>query len=478
MRRDLQHLMEAMETGARAIAEKHFSDNTNSDEQIGSMHLGNEHISLPSFLIADPVLEMVDKGIYCTIRLLTPKGVSNSNMAYPSYDEICKIANVGSHATVARALAILRITRWLTCKQVTSSRGVVANVYITHDHPLDIIDMETLDDGYMAYVTGCLSHHHNRVSQVAQTVLTQYENDLLNGKDLLQPTHHLENIVDANAFINGNEETTYFGLGNEAIQHLRKTRYTKSPSLNFKEPGNTRSLKIEEHQQANLSSKIKEPEIPPSSNIEEPDKSSSLNIKEPSSSCSSLNITTTTKKQAFYISVDADEALKQLIKERFTTLKPEQHYRIGRLLMRINPEDRETMIFEVSNRIHFGNKAIPNPVGYIGRLCGLLKKGEYPFSDFSLSDYQQPDETAQKQLSQQKQTNHELASINAELSRYWADLKSLERMQESSPNDVDVVEKSLEKTRKRLEELSYKKTQLEKDTENTSLNRVVQHGPP
>jgi len=477
MRRDLQHLMDAMETGARAIAEKHFSHNTNNDEHIGSMHLGNEHISLPSLLIADPVLEMVDKGIYCTIRLLTPKGVTNSNMAYPSYDHICKIANVGSHATVARALAILRITRWLTCKQVTSSRGVVANVYITHDHPLDIIDMETLDDGYMAYVTSCLSHHHNRVSQVAQTILTQYENDLINGKDLSRATHHLENIVDANAFINGNEEATYFGLGSEAIRHLRKTRYTKSSSLNIKEPERIRSLKFKEHQKANLSSKIKEPEKLTSSNIEEPDKFSSLNIEEPSSSCSSLNITTTTtKNQAFYISVNADEALKQLIKERFSTLKPEQHYRIGRLLMRINPEDREPMIFEVSNRIRFGNKAIPNPVGYIGRLCGLLKKGEYPFSDFSLSDYQQHEEPAYKQLSPKKRANNELASINSELSRCWADLKSLERLQESASNDV--VEKSLEKTRKRLKELSYKKTQLEKNTENISFNRVVHRGPP
>ncbi len=470
MRRDLQHLMDAMETGARAIAEKHFSHNTNNEEHIGSMHLGNEHISLPSLLIADPILEMVDKGIYCTIRLLTPKGVTNSNMAYPSYDQICRIANVGSHATVARALAILRITRWLTCKQVTSSKGIVANVYITHDHPLDIIDMETLDDGYMAYVTSCLSHYHNRVSQVAQTILTQYENDLINGKDLSRPTHHLENIVDANAFINGNEEATYFGLGSEAIRHLRKTRYTKSSSLNIKELERIRSLKFKEHQKANISSKIKEPKKLTSSNIEEPDKSSSLNIKEPSSSCSSLNITTTTKNQAFYISVNTDEALKQLIKERFSTLKPEQHYRIGRLLMRINPEDREPMIFEVSNRIRFGNKAIPNPVGYIGRLCGLLKKGEYPFSDFSLSDYQQHEETGHTQLSQKKQTNNdELTSINSEISRFWADLKSLERMKESNPNDV--VDKLLENTRKRLEELSAKKTKLGSLTEKITLKR-------
>ena len=477
MRRDLQHLMDAMEMGARAIAEKHFSQKTNSDENIGSMHLGNEHIALPAFLIADPVLEMVDKGIYSTIRLLTPKGISNRNMAYPSYDEICKIANVGSHATVARALAILRITRWLTCKQVTSSRGVVANVYITHDHPLDIIDMETLDDGYMEYVTECLSHHHNRVTQVAQTILTQYENDLLNGKDLSQPTHHLESIVDANEFINGNEETSYFGLTSEAIHHLRKTRYTKTPSLNIKEPIRTSSLKIEEHTQPNLSSIFKEPEITPSSIIEEPDKPSSLNIEEPSSSCSSsLNITTTTKNHAFYISVDADEELKQLIKKQFTTLKPEQHYRIGRLLMRINPEDRESMVYEVSNRIRFGNKAIPNPVGYIGRLCGLLKNGEYPFSDFSLSDYQQHDAPPQKHISHEKQAQNELATINSELSCQWADLRSLESMQKNSPNDV--VEKSLENTRQKLKELSYKKTQLEKNHERTSLNRVVHGGPP
>ncbi len=457
MRRDLQHIKESMEAGAKVIAERHF-DPENQDVSAGVMHLGNEHIALPSFLLADPVLEMVDKGIYSTIRLLTPKNINNSNFAYPTYDKICKVANVGSHATVARALAILRITRWLTSKQVTSSAGIVANVYITHDQPLDIIDMETIDDGYMEYVTECLSHNHNRVCQVAQTILTQYENDMLSGKDLSQPVHHLESIVDANSYLNGNKQTSYFGLSNDAIEHLRKTRYRKEPSSNIEEPNSFSSLKIEEHFQIEPTSNIKEQRDKPSSLIEEPISVGSSNIEEPSSSCSSLNITTTTKKQTFYISVNPDESLNQLIKECFTTLKPEQHYRIGRLLMRINSEDRESMVYEVSNRIQYGNKPIPNPVGYIGRLCGLLKSGEYPFSDFCSRDYQQNQVPHQKQRSPEKQYQNELASINNELSSTWAELKSLEKMQASNPNEV--IGKSLERTQKRLQELSVRKRQL------------------
>jgi len=457
MRRDLQHIKESMEAGAKVIAKKHF-DPENQDISAGLMHLGNEHIALPSFLLADPVLEMVDKGIYSTIRLLTPKSINNGNFAYPTYDKICKVANVGSHATVARALAILRITRWLTSKQVTSNAGIVANVYITHDQPLDIVDMETIDDGYMEYVTECLNHNHNRVCQVAQTILTQYENDMLSGKDLSQPVHHLESIVDANGYLNGDQQTSYFGLSNDAIEHLRNTRYKKDPSSNFEEHNNSGSLKIEEHSPKTTTSNIKERHNKPSSINEEHFSLGSSNIEEPSSSCSSLNITTTTKKQTFYISVNPDESLKQLIKERFNTLKPEQHYRIGRLLMRINLEDRESMVYEVSNRIQYGNKSIPNPVGYIGRLCGLLKSGEYPFSDFCSREYQQHQVPHQKQLSPEKQYQSKLANINNELSSTWAELKSLEKMQSSNPNEV--IGKSLERTKKRLQELSEKKKQL------------------
>jgi hypothetical protein len=457
MRRDLQHIKDAMETGAKAIAEKHFNPESHN-ESAGLMHLGNEHIALPSFLLADPVLEMVDKGIYSTIRLLTPKNINNSNFAYPTYNKICKVANVGSHATVARALAILRITRWLTSKQVTSNAGVVANVYITHDQPLDIIDMEMIDDGYMEYVTECLTHSHNRVNQVAQTILTQYENDMLSGKDLSQPTHHLESIVDANSYLNGNKKTSYFGLTDEAIEHLRKTRYKNTPSSNIEEPKKVSSLNIKEHFRTPSTSNFKEQLNKPSSKNEEPISPSSSIIEEPSSSCSSLNITTTTKKQTFYISVTPDDALNKLIKTRFNTLKHEQHYRIGRLLMRINTEDRESMIYEVSNRIRYGSKAIPNPVGYIGRLCGLLKNGEYPFSDFSFPDYQQHGANHQKQKSPEKQYQSELATINNELSSHWAELKSLESMQATNPNEV--IGKSLERTQKKLQELSERKRQL------------------
>ena len=88
------------------------------------LFLGNRHASFPTLVVQDPVLEPVDKLVWMTIRLQA--GEAAGSTAFPSYDYIRKMANIASKSTVARAIAILRATRWLSlCARLRASTVAV-----------------------------------------------------------------------------------------------------------------------------------------------------------------------------------------------------------------------------------------------------------------------------------------------------------------------------------------------------------------
>lgn len=147
------------------------------------LFIGNWHDSLPRLLIYDPILEPVDKIVWAVIRT---RADPQRGTAFPSYATIGRLANVGSEATVARALTILRVTRWLThCGRVRDRHGRFrGNVYVLHDEPLPLVDTLYLDAEYMQAATLATTHRHARVALVAAGVLRSLELDTVQGVDL------------------------------------------------------------------------------------------------------------------------------------------------------------------------------------------------------------------------------------------------------------------------------------------------------
>jgi hypothetical protein len=64
-------------------------------------------------LLEDPLLEPVDKVVWLVIRQHAAESPKRQQ-AFPGYREIARWANIASVSTVSRAVAILRITRWLS----------------------------------------------------------------------------------------------------------------------------------------------------------------------------------------------------------------------------------------------------------------------------------------------------------------------------------------------------------------------------
>ena len=161
------------------------------------LFMGNWHQAVPAMVIQDPVLEPVDKLVWMVIMLHARE--TGGRTAFPDYDTIAAKTNVSSTSTVSRAIAILRLTRWLTlCARVRQKSGrFTGNVYSLHDEPLPLVDALYLDESYMAFVTQSQDHHHARVRRVAQAVLESLDKDIQEGESLGRKESTIERRLQA-----------------------------------------------------------------------------------------------------------------------------------------------------------------------------------------------------------------------------------------------------------------------------------------
>lgn len=177
-------------------------DDTPAKANEGLLFLGNWHDALPRLLIQDPILQPVDKVVWQVIKL---QATAQGATGFPTYDQIARWANVASDATVARAIAILRSTRWLTlCVQKARTRKgrFRGNVYALHDEPLALGDTLHLDPEYMQFLCRLAAKPgEGRVGEVAKAVLGSIELDIQEGIDVTAPRDAMTERMEAMRFI-------------------------------------------------------------------------------------------------------------------------------------------------------------------------------------------------------------------------------------------------------------------------------------
>lgn len=168
---------------------------TKTSGQDNLLFLGHWHQAYPTAVVCDPVLEPVDKVVWMVIMLQAHE--TGGRAAFPRYEVIAELANIASTSTIARAIAILRLTRWLSlCARVRASTGQFqGNVYALHDNPLPLADALYLDEGYMAFVRQSERHSHARVRRVATAVMATLAGAVEQGEDPLAPLPGIEQRV-------------------------------------------------------------------------------------------------------------------------------------------------------------------------------------------------------------------------------------------------------------------------------------------
>lgn len=187
----------------------------------GMLFLGNRHTAFPVLVVEDPVLEPVDKLVWMTILLQAQ--TTGGYTAFPSYDYIRERANVAARSTVARSIAVLRATRWLTlCARVRERNGRFrGNVFALHDEPLPLVDVLHLDTGYMQFLHDAQKHFHARVRRVVSGVLATLDEDIRNGLDVCASRHPVSRRMEASETLSNDGSGRFFAFSTQVVKALR-----------------------------------------------------------------------------------------------------------------------------------------------------------------------------------------------------------------------------------------------------------------
>ena len=157
----------------------------------GFLYSGNRHESVPRALFLDRRLTPLERNAWQVFRLqLNDDGVT----AFPTYDQLrpylasMPCAAQASHETVARALTLLRLTRWLSLarrRRDPKTGRIQGNLYVLHDEPLTPFEAMQLDPDYLGLVSQALTHAAKAVQIVGMNTLREIAEDpMLNGRTL------------------------------------------------------------------------------------------------------------------------------------------------------------------------------------------------------------------------------------------------------------------------------------------------------
>ena len=345
----------ALDALIKATVER-VKNQVNDDAADAMLFMGNWHQAIPALVIQDPVLEPVDKLIWMVIMLHARN--TGGRTAFPSYETLASKANVSSTSTISRAIAILRLTRWLTlCAKVRQKSGQFrGNVYILHDEPLPLLDALHLDGDYMGFIKQSTEHHHARVQAVAKAVLESLDQDIRAGKDLSRIEPALERRVQAMASLshqpenksikNADKAGRYFTFNASSVDQLRNSPSTKNTS----DINQNQNSKVDE--KANYSS-----------------------------SCSSYykNTTTTTATtNSDSEKIHFPENSKALIYP--ARLSDNQKSLADRYLGMVDPDDRQFVLDELQGRLaseQRGMQPVYDELRFLNSLCKAAQRDEF-----------------------------------------------------------------------------------------------------
>jgi len=316
------------------------------------LFLGNRHQSFPTAVVKDPVLEPVDKLIWMVIMLSVRE--TGGTTLFPGYDAIGKMANVSSRSTIARAIAILRATRWLTlCARVRKRSGRFhGNVYALHDEPLPLADALHLDADYMSFLDSALGHGHARVRTVAQGVLDSMDEDIQAGQDICAQVDPIEHRIRSTVVTESGYPRRFFSFTRNVVKHLRSdsARHERA-EINHDQNSNSVEDRVR--------------------------KSNAQKSNSGSSSYINKN-TTTTKTGETSNSVLTGKDNKPLI---YPARLGDNHREIAvRYLRTLAPDQRQPVLDELEGRFQAEGKGM-NPVydamSFLNSLCKKMKQGKF-----------------------------------------------------------------------------------------------------
>ena len=441
-------------------------------EQSGLIFLGNWQDAYPRLLVTDPVLEPVDKLVWQIIRLHinAPGAVT----AFPSYEAISTYANIRSNHTIARALAILRATRWLSlCARVRGKSGrYLGNIYVLHDEPVTLGDAMYLDGDYMAFLQNSTQHNHPRVRKIVESVLATIQELIDGGQDAMGEriqTRSYERRIgtvqqtqqESEPTLLLAERTNFFAISDPQIKQLAdQDREDQNSAQKLhtvdSETDQVQILHTVEEEQVGQVQKTHTEENSESGLVQkmhmdkngENDRVQNMHLATDRQKAQMQKLHTAERSSSNYINTTTTESNTPR-----ACARPEAtlHFPPGisanernLALMYLNPIDddqQQAVLDEWHGRLLAAEKRsdpIGNPIGYLASLCRRVKTGEFQITiGLRIRDKR---ERAQQRVEEEKQR------AEREKQRQTEMVATLEEKQES---ELSGIEKRMRQIRKR-----------------------------
>ncbi|HCP6209605.1 STY4528 family pathogenicity island replication protein [Pseudomonas aeruginosa] len=158
----------------------------------GIIFSGNPHETVPRRLLLDKRLTPLERNCWQVFRLL----INDDGLtAFPTYEQLrpylgMQPGKIASRETIAKALKVLRLTRWLSLgRRLRNDLNgqVQGNVYILHDEPVSPAEALELDPDYMQLLSQSTGDSNRAIREIGQVTWREFRDDPDVGRRL--PTH-------------------------------------------------------------------------------------------------------------------------------------------------------------------------------------------------------------------------------------------------------------------------------------------------
>ncbi|MDK4199643.1 STY4528 family pathogenicity island replication protein [Pseudomonas sp. HR1] len=341
-------------------AQRDYRQKTGEDlpkEFAGIVFSGNPHETVPRRLLLDDRLSPLERNTWQVFRLLmNGDGVT----AFPTYDQLRPYLgnNPGrpaSRETVAKALTVLRLTRWLSLGRRVRDAitgQVQGNIYILHDEPVDYSEAIQLDHDFLPLVANGLEHSNSSVREIAGITFDEM---------LVSETQELPTRVEV-----FRERFRAQGLEDPVRAAIPPAEFGfRTPVL---PPMNHQSSDSE------LSQKSPDDQLPPLSSESElsVNQGVSASVRNPNSSSTYTNTNTDVSKSSVLREEQDTGFAWPSAYQRMTS---QQQHRAQQAIAAVSPDLRQPLIKQWGARCASGGVA--KPLAYLMKLIQKAQTGDF-----------------------------------------------------------------------------------------------------
>ena len=325
----------------------------------GIIFSGNPHETVPRKLLLDNRLTPLERNCWQVFRLLVNEdGIT----AFPTYDQLRPYLGMtpGKHAsreTVAKALTVLRLTRWLSLGRTVRNEingQVQGNVYLLHDESVTPAEALEFDKDYMTLLMQSMEHQNKAIKEIAAITWREFTSDPDVGRRLPSRIDTISDRLNAQTW---------------AVE--TKQNALPAPEFGIRTQQNLTAEGLSSDSELSTNS-VKQGALPLSSESELSLKPlSTPSVRSPNSASTYTNTDKSVSKS--FVQPRENAGVNWLL--ALDLLKPEDRVKAREIMGPVPEHVREAVINQWKHRCTTGSVA--KPLAYLTTLAGKAIRGDF-----------------------------------------------------------------------------------------------------